>query len=109
MDDDSPGDREQGRTFWSGLRAFLLGDDSESTLRDEIEEAIENREGEAPRAGDLSAAERQMLKNILHFGEKTAGDVGGAARRHHRGAEHDRLRRAGRGAARGRAQPAAGL
>jgi len=75
MDDDSPGDREQGRTFWSGLRAFLLGDDQESTLRDEIEDALENREGEAPRAGDLSTAERQMLKNILHFGEKNAGDV----------------------------------
>ena len=75
MDDDSPGDREQGRTFWGGLRAFLLGDDAESTLRDEIEDALDNREGEAPRAGDLSAAERQMLKNILHFGEKNAGDV----------------------------------
>jgi CBS domain containing-hemolysin-like protein len=75
MDEDSPGDREQGRSFWGGLRAFLLGDDADSTLRDEIEDAIENREGEAPRAGDLSAAERQMLKNILHFGEKNAGDV----------------------------------
>ena len=75
MDDDSPGDREQGRTFWGGLRAFLLGDDQESSLRDEIEDALENREGEAPRAGDLNAAERLMLKNILHFGEKNAGDV----------------------------------
>ena len=27
-----------------------------------------------------------MLRNILHFGEKTAGDVARAARRHHRGA-----------------------
>ncbi|MGQ0659500.1 hemolysin family protein [Sphingosinicella sp.] len=75
MDDDSPGDRGQGRSFWGGLRAFLLGDGSESSLRDEIEEVLENREGEAPRVGDLSAAEREMLKNILHFGEKTAGDV----------------------------------
>ncbi len=75
MDDDSPGDREQGRTFWGGLRSFLLGDDSDSSLRDEIEEALDNREGEAPQVGDLSAAERQMLKNILHFGEKNAGDV----------------------------------
>ena len=75
MDEDSPGDREEGRSFWGGLRAFLFGDDQESSLRDEIEDALENREGEAPRAGDLSAAERQMLKNILHFGEKNAGDV----------------------------------
>lgn len=75
MDDDSPDDREQGRSFWGGLRAFLLGDDQESSLRDEIEDALENREGEAPRAGDLTSAERLMLKNILHFGEKNAGDV----------------------------------
>ena len=75
MEEDSPGGREEGRTFWGGLRAFLFGDDGEASLRDEIEEALESREGEAPRVGDLSAAERQMLRNILHFGEKTAGDV----------------------------------
>src|SRR5687767_2598400 len=75
MEDDSPGGREDGRSFWSGLRNFLFGDDSEATLRDEIEEAIENREGEVPQVGDLSNAERQMLRNILHFGEKTASDV----------------------------------
>src|SRR5215211_5826825 len=75
MEDDSPGVQEEGRTFWSGLRAFLFGDDNETTLRDEIEEAIESREDEAPRVGDLSHAERQMLRNILHFGEKSASDV----------------------------------
>ncbi len=75
MEDDSPGDRENGRTFWSGLRGLLFGDDGEATLRDEIEEAIESREGEIPRVGDLSNVERQMLRNILHFGEKNAGDV----------------------------------
>ena len=75
MEDDSPDERGNGRTFWSGLRTLLFGDDSEATLRDEIEEAIESREGEVPRVGDLSHVERQMLRNILHFGEKTAGDV----------------------------------
>jgi len=75
MESDSRGGADQGRTFWSGLRAMLFGEDSESTLRDEIEEAIESREGEVPRVGDLSGAEREMLRNILHFGEKTAGDV----------------------------------
>src|SRR6188768_3165745 len=76
MEDDSPGGHEvEGRTFWSGLRNLLFGDDSEAMLRDEIEEAIENREGEVPRVGDLSNVERQMLRNILHFGEKTASDV----------------------------------
>ena len=75
MDDDSSDSSDRGRSFWSGLRTFLFGDDSEATLRDEIEEAIESREGEVPRVGDLSNVERQMLRNILHFGEKTAGDV----------------------------------
>jgi CBS domain containing-hemolysin-like protein len=74
MEDDSSGARENGRTFWSGLRALLLGNDG-ATLRDEIEEAIESREGEVPSVGDLSGVERQMLRNILHFGEKNAGDV----------------------------------
>jgi len=74
MEDDSSSGREE-RTVWSGLRALIFGDGSEATLRDEIEEAIENREGEDPGVGDLSQVERQMLLNILHFGEKTAGDV----------------------------------
>jgi CBS domain containing-hemolysin-like protein len=74
MEDDSPGGPDI-RSFWSRLRTFLFGEDSEATLRDQIAEAIENREGEVPRVGDLSHVERQMLRNILHFGEKTAGDV----------------------------------
>jgi CBS domain containing-hemolysin-like protein len=74
MEDDSSG-RENGRTFWRGLRGLIFGGDGESTLRDEIEEAIESREGEVPGVGDLSHVERQMLLNILHFGEKNAGDV----------------------------------
>ncbi|HVQ09894.1 MAG TPA: hemolysin family protein [Allosphingosinicella sp.] len=75
MEDDSPGKREEGRSFWGGLRGLLFGGDGEASLRDEIEEAIESREGEDPRRGDLSHVERQMLLNILHFGEKNAGDV----------------------------------
>jgi len=74
MEDDSSSGREDGRSVWSGLRALIFGD-GESTLRDEIEEAIENREGETPSASDLTHVERQMLLNILHFGEKNAGDV----------------------------------
>jgi len=75
MEDDSSSDRDERRSVWGGLRALIFGDDGEATLRDEIEEAIENREGETPSRGDLSQVERQMLLNILHFGEKTAGDV----------------------------------
>jgi CBS domain containing-hemolysin-like protein len=75
MEDDSPGQREEGRSFWGGLRDLIFGGGGEATLRDQIEEAIENREGEDPRRGDLSHVEREMLLNILHFGERTAGDV----------------------------------
>jgi CBS domain containing-hemolysin-like protein len=74
-DDSSSSARENGRTFWGGLRAFLFGDEGESTLRDEIEEAIESREGEAPKVGDLSHVERQMLRNLLHFGESDVSDI----------------------------------
>jgi CBS domain containing-hemolysin-like protein len=75
MDADSPGDQGNGRTFWSRLRTLLFGEENGGSLREEIEEAIESREGEVPRVGDLSGVERQMLLNILHFGEKTAGDI----------------------------------
>ena len=75
MDEDSPGSGQGERSFWGSLRTLLFGEGNGASLRDEIEEALESREGEAPRVGDLSDAERLMLKNILHFGEKNAGDV----------------------------------
>jgi CBS domain containing-hemolysin-like protein len=62
-------------SFWRGLRAFLFGDDGEGTLRAEIEEAIDSHEGEAPAVGDLSPVERQMLRNLLHFGESRVSDI----------------------------------
>ncbi|MEA3017787.1 MAG: hemolysin (HlyC) family protein [Sphingomonadales bacterium] len=74
-DDSSSSAPESGGTFWKGLRTFLFGDDGETTLRDQIEEVIESREGEPPAVGDLSHVERQMLKNLLHFGERTADDL----------------------------------
>ena len=74
-DDHSSGARDDGRSFWSGLRTFLFGDDGEATLRDQIEEAIESHEGEAPKIGDLMPVERQMLRNLLHFGELTVGEI----------------------------------
>jgi magnesium and cobalt transporter len=70
-----PEDSEGGR-LWAGLRGLLFGGDHEPTLRDQIEEAIEDHEDEAPAKGDLSTAERLMLRNLLSFGERTAGDVG---------------------------------
>src|SRR5947199_10503209 len=67
-----------GSRLWRGMRHLLFGEDSEPTLRAEIEEAIDEAEesqGSQAIAGDLSPTERQMLRNLLHFGEETAGDI----------------------------------
>ncbi|WP_025560434.1 hemolysin family protein [Sphingomonas sp. UNC305MFCol5.2] len=64
--------------IWRGIRTLLFGDEQEETLRDRIEDAIDEHEDEGGKtpAGDLAPIERQMLKNLLHFGERDAGDVG---------------------------------
>jgi len=75
MPDDSSSPETGGR-LWSGLRSLLFGAETEPTLRDQIEEAIEEHENGAPSAGDLSPVERQMLLNLLHFGERTVKEMG---------------------------------
>jgi len=64
-----------GSRLWRGIQHLIFGEDAEPTLREEIEEAIDEAEDSRPIAGDLSPAERQMLRNLLHFGEQTAGDI----------------------------------
>ena len=64
-----------GSRLWRGMRHLIFGEDSEPTLREEIEDAIDEAEESGPIAGDLSPTERQMLRNLLHFGEQTAGDI----------------------------------
>ncbi len=66
---------ETGSRLWRGMRALIFGDDGEQSLRDEIEEAIDDADEARPVAGDLTPTERQMLRNLLHFGERTAGDI----------------------------------
>jgi CBS domain containing-hemolysin-like protein len=68
---------DTGSRLWRGMRHLIFGENSEPTLREEIEEAIDEAEddGSAPAAGDLSPTERQMLRNLLHFGEQTAGEI----------------------------------
>ena len=66
---------EGGSRLWRGMRHLIFGEDSEPTLRAEIEEAIDEAEESGPIAGDLSPTERQMLRNLLHFGEQTAGEI----------------------------------
>jgi CBS domain containing-hemolysin-like protein len=64
-----------GSRLWQGMRHLLFGEDSEPTLRDQIEEAIDEAETGRPQHGDLSPLERQMLRNLLHFGDRTAGEI----------------------------------
>jgi CBS domain containing-hemolysin-like protein len=66
---------EGGSRLWRGLRSLIFGDDGETTLRDQIEEAIDEAETTHPVSGDLSPHERQMLRNLLQFGDRTAGDI----------------------------------
>jgi CBS domain containing-hemolysin-like protein len=66
---------DNGSRLWQGMRHLLFGEDNEPTLRDQIEEAIDEAETGRPQHGDLSPLERQMLRNLLHFGDRTAGEI----------------------------------
>jgi len=68
-------DNDGGSRLWRGIQHLIWGNDAEPTLRDQIEEAIEDAEDSRPVAGDLSSSERQMLRNLLDFGDQTAGDI----------------------------------
>lgn len=65
----------------SGLKKLLFGGDKEPSLREQIEEVIDEAEEESDDrrgssiVGDLSPIERKMLRNLLHFGEQTVDDV----------------------------------
>lgn len=70
-------DDHSSSRIWTSLKSLFVG--KEPTLRDQIEEAIDDAEEDAPAedddAGGLSSIERQMLRNLLHFGDRTVGDV----------------------------------
>ncbi len=72
-----PDDHSSSR-IWTRLKSAIFGG-KEPTLRDQIEDAIDEAEEDAPaeedEAGGLSSIERQMLRNLLHFGDRTVGDV----------------------------------
>jgi len=68
-------EEEGGNRLWRGMRALLFGEAHEETLRDQIEDAIDEAEDEPIKRGDLSPTERQMLRNLLHFGDRTVGEV----------------------------------
>ncbi|MDR6852118.1 CBS domain containing-hemolysin-like protein [Sphingomonas sp. BE123] len=73
------GDSSGEGGIWRGLRTLLFGGEGEETLRERIEDAIDEAEEDSDgkqAKGDLSPLERKMLRNLLHFGERDAGDVG---------------------------------
>ena len=86
----SAGDAESSGGLWPVIRKALgLGEGARS-LREQLEEVIDEHEdgnGHAEPApanggdakgrnrGDLTALERQMLRNLLHFSEHDADDV----------------------------------
>jgi len=83
---DEPGasnrsDEDSRSGLWAGIRTLLFGGNSEPSLREQIEEAIDEAEEESAErrgssiVGDLSPIERKMLRNLLHFGEQTVDDV----------------------------------
>lgn len=60
--------------LWRGLK-MIVGSGAESSLRESLEEAIDEHSGEPDDRSDLSAVERTMLKNLLHFGERKVDDA----------------------------------
>jgi len=78
---DSPaGDSDSSKGLWNAIRR-LFEEEGDTSLRERLEEAIDEHEGsdadegEQVASGDLSHVERTMLRNLLHFGEKDADDV----------------------------------
>jgi len=63
------------------LTGMLFGSNNEPTLREQIEEVIDDAEEDrGARAasgpvGKMSSVERKMLRNLLHFGEMRVDDV----------------------------------
>ena len=76
----SDDDDSRGR-IWQGIKSLLFRKNNESTLREQLEDFIDEHEGESGSGsptsnGDLTAQELEMLRNLLHFSEHNAGDVG---------------------------------
>ncbi|WP_340589349.1 hemolysin family protein [Erythrobacter alti] len=86
-DSEKPGDSQSGDAdsssggLWNAIRG-LFDDDNDTSLRAQLEEAIDEHEDEAsrngrdePTKGDLSPVELTMLRKVLHFSEHDADDV----------------------------------
>jgi magnesium and cobalt transporter len=78
----SAGDADSSGGLWPAIKRLFDLDGGERTLREQLEETLDEAEQEAversdgpPEPGDLSPIERQMLRNMLHFSELDADDV----------------------------------
>ena len=73
-------DDSDGR-IWQRLKTLFFGRDHEPTLREQLEEVIADHEEETGNGtppendGDLTAVERTMVRNLLHFSEHRVDDV----------------------------------
>ncbi|HEX9805495.1 MAG TPA: hemolysin family protein [Alteraurantiacibacter sp.] len=80
--DSGNGDADSRRGLWNAIRHFFDEGEGDTSLRAQLEEAIDEHEEEqaSERAsvstkGDLSPMELTMLRNLLHFSEHDADDV----------------------------------
>ncbi|RVU05344.1 HlyC/CorC family transporter [Novosphingobium umbonatum] len=78
LGDTGNGESDSKLSLWRAVRRFFDGGEADQSLRDHLEDIIDEHEeeGGAPAGkGDLSLMERQMLRNLLHFSEHDAADV----------------------------------
>jgi CBS domain containing-hemolysin-like protein len=73
MSDPNPRSAD-GPSIWSAVRD-LLHLRSPNTLRESIEEAIDEHREDGADPDDLDVAERLMLRNMLHLSERKVGDI----------------------------------
>jgi magnesium and cobalt transporter len=80
--DSQPGDADSSGGLWSAIKS-LFDDGEGPSLREQLEEAIDEHEdeqqssesGDDTAKGDLSPTELTMIRNLLHFSEHDADDV----------------------------------
>jgi CBS domain containing-hemolysin-like protein len=79
--DSQHGDADSSGGLLKAIRKLFDSDEGDTSLRAQLEEAIDEHEDdhssaeEAQAAGDLSPQELTMLRNLLHFSEHDADDV----------------------------------
>jgi CBS domain containing-hemolysin-like protein len=78
--DSQHGDADSSSGLLKAIRRLFDGGEADTSLRAQLEEAIDEHEDEQsgddrPAKGDLSPLEVTMLRNLLHFSEHDADDV----------------------------------